>query len=300
MGAVIPREDAAILETVIQGSDQSLMGIRILVEIAEGLSEAVCAEPAIRSLKSRFGMSSSITVCSSHGDLYRNHPAVERFGCVDSNLNRSEFDQIFQLSGRQAAYIRNRNLVEYYAGQLGVNLMDRRPWICLDSFDVAEIQRFRLETIGRPRIAIAIGDDGSELNGKIVGAWTALHRQLIEKLTATVIQIGPETWPGLDGGVNLVGRLTCREAAAVLMDCELLISGDNGFLDLAAGVQLPVIAILNPDRVAYRIDGNWGTALDGMNRDSGSWMEGKIDRVIRTATLYCRRDHQLSRGIEPA
>jgi hypothetical protein len=299
MGPVVPLEDAAILETVIQGAEQPRTGIRILVEIAEGLSEAVCAEPAIRSLKSRFGMSSQITVCSTQGDLYRNHPAVERFGCVDSNLNRNEFDQSFRLNGRQEAYAQNRNLVEHYAGQLGVNLMDRRPWICLDSFDTAEIQRFRLDAIGRPRIAMAIGDDGSELNGKIE-AWTEMHRQLIANLRATVIQIGPETWPTLEGGVNLVGRLTCREAAAVLMDCELLICGDNGYLDLAAGVQTPVIAILNSDRLPYRMDGSWGTALEAINRDSGSWMEGQRNRVIQTAAMYCRREHQMSRGIEPA
>ncbi len=269
------------------------------MEIAEGLSEAVCAEPAIRSLKSRFGMSSHITVCSTQGDLFRNHPAVERFGCVDSNLNQNEFDQSFRLNGRQEAYARNRNLVEYYASQLGVNLMDRRPWICLDSFDAAAIQRFRLDAIGRPRIAMAIGDDGSEVDGTIED-WKEMHRLLIANLGATVIQIGPETWPVLEGGVNLVGRLTCREAAAILMDCQLLICGDNGYLDLAAGVQTPVIAILDPGRLPYRMNGSWGTAIEAMNRNSGSWMNGQSNRVIQTAALYCRREHQMSRGIEPA
>jgi hypothetical protein len=299
MGPIVPQEDAAVLETVIQGTEQPKTGIRILVEIAEGLSEAVCAEPAIRSLKSRFGMSSQITVCSTQGDLYRNHPAVERFGCVDSNLNRNEFDQSFRLNGRQEAYAQSRNLVEYYAGQLSVNLIDRRPWICLDSFDTAEIQRFRLEEVGRPRIAMAVGDDGSKGNERIED-WKQLHRQLITSLGATVIQIGPETWPTLEGGVNLVGRLTSREAAAVLMDCELLICGDNGYLDLAAGVQTPVIAILSSGRFPYRMEGQWGTAIEAMNDDFRPWMDGTLNRVIQTATLYCRRDHQLSRGAEPA
>lgn len=299
MGPVIPQEDAAILETVIQGSEQSGTGIRILVEIADGLSEAVCAEPAIRSLKSRFGMSSQITVCSSQGDLYRNHPAVERFGCVDSSINRNEFDQSFRLSGRQEAYARKRNLVEHYAGQLNVNLMDRRPWICLDSFDTTEIQRFRLEGIGRPRVAIAIGEDESEVNGKIE-EWNHLQQRLIANLGATVIQIGPETWPTFESGVNLIGRLTCREAAAVLMDCELLICGDNGYLDLAAGVQTPVIALLDRDRLPYRMNESWGTALEAMNRDSESWIEGQRNRVIQTAALYCRRGRPMGRGIEPA
>jgi hypothetical protein len=177
--------------------------------------------------------------------------------------------------------------------------MDRRPWICLDSFDAAEIQRFRLDAIGRPRIAVAIGDDGSEVNGKI-DDWKEVHRRLIDNLGATVIQIGPETWPTLEGGVNLVGRLTCREAAAVLMDCELLICGDNGYLDLAAGVQTPTIAILNPIRLPYRMDGSWGTALETMSRDSGSWTDGQRNRVIQTAALYCRRDRRMGCGIEPA
>jgi hypothetical protein len=57
----------------------------------------------------------------SHGDLFRNHPAVERFGCVDSNLNHNEFDQCFVMGGRGRAQI---NLVEHYA--TSYDLIDRR------------------------------------------------------------------------------------------------------------------------------------------------------------------------------
>ncbi|NLH15240.1 MAG: glycosyltransferase family 9 protein [Phycisphaerae bacterium] len=267
--------------------------------IADGLSEAVCAEPAIRSLKSRFGMRSRITVCSDQGDLFRNHPAVERYGCADPRIDPSEFDQTFRLKGQQEAYDQDRNLVEYYAEQLGVQLVDRRPWICLDSFDTAEIRRFRLEETRRPRVAVAVGEDESEIGWK----WKIrkeIHRRIMTELGATAIQIGPESWPILDGGVNLVGRLTCRETAAVLMDCDVLICGDNGYLDLAAGVQTPVIAILDPGRLPYRMDAAWGTAFEAIDGDTESRTDRCIHRVIQTATLYCRRNRQLSRGIEPA
>jgi hypothetical protein len=59
-----------------------------------------------------------------------------------------------------------------------------------------------------------------------------------------------------------------------------------------------VIAILDPKRLPYRMDGKWGTALGGMN--CGSGLDGQQNRVIQTAALYCRRDRQMNRRNEPA
>ncbi len=244
-------------------------------------------------------MRSRITVCCEHAELYRNHPAVERYGCPDPGLGPDEFGQIFRLKGRQEADLRNRHLVDYYAEALGVQLIDRRPWFCLDSFDAAEIRRFRLEEIGRPRVAVAIGEDAFH-DGIERTIWTELLKRLVFAQDAKILQIGPESRPVLEGGVNLLGRLTCRQAAAILMDCEVLICGDNGYLDLAAGVQTPVIALLDRDRIAFRMDAAWGTAFETIREDAEDQMDGYMNRVIRTAALYCRRDRQLSRGIEPA
>lgn len=47
-------------------------------------------------------------------------------------------------------------------------------------------------------------------------------------------------------GINLAGKTTLPETAAVLKGAELLVSGDSGVLHLAAGVDCPSVALFGP------------------------------------------------------
>jgi len=51
-------------------------------------------------------------------------------------------------------------------------------------------------------------------------------------------------------GLNLAGRTTLAETAAVLARSSLVISGDSGVLHLAAGLNIPTVSIFGPSSVA--------------------------------------------------
>jgi hypothetical protein len=274
-----------LLASVVDGLKDGGSAVRILVEIADGLSEAVCAEPAIRSLKTRFGMRSEITVCSMHGDLYRNHPAVVRFGNIDPHLDQSKYGHCFRLDGRSLVDSQGENLMDHYAGQLGVVLMERRPWVCLDSFDIQRIQRFRLAELALPRIALAIGAEDT-CGGWNRDGWIEFCRRFTATAGGGIVQIGESNWTCFDEGINLLGRLTGREAAAVLADCDLLICGDNGYLDVAAAVQTPVIALLKSQQIIHRMEASWGTGIS-LEPVSDAITNRSMDRFLQTVMTYC-------------
>jgi ADP-heptose:LPS heptosyltransferase len=277
--------DEAILASVTDGVEDEDESIRILIEIPDGLTEALCAEPAIRSLKTRFDMRSKVTVCSIHGDLYRNHPAVDCFGCIDPTLETSEYAQIFRLDGRKAADQKAHNLIDHYADQLGVDVMERRPWICLDSFDTTRIQRFRMNELPCPRIALALGEENS--GNRNWDGYEILCRRIVEEVTGSIVQIGESHWIAQQVGINLLGRLTAREAGAVLMDCDLLICTDNGYLDLAAAVHTPVVALLDSQTASYRMDSTWGTFISHESEDPIP-TKSIQDRIIQNARNTCK------------
>jgi len=204
----------------------------------------VCAEPAIRAYKAAHFGQVEVTVCSRCCDLFRNHPAV---GQMTSEMRFEEiegFDARYCLGVLEACHAEGKHPVDAYAEQLGVTLCDRMPWLCLDSFDMVRTQRFSLESLGHPRIAIAPGSDRMDKRWD-AASWSRLCQLLEDKLGASILQIEPVESAFLGHGLNLVGRLGPREAAAVLSGCDLLIAEENGCLDLAAAVQTPLVAILN-------------------------------------------------------
>lgn len=50
------------------------------------------------------------------------------------------------------------------------------------------------------------------------------------------------------GGLNLAGRTTLAETAAVLEQSQLLISGDSGVLHIAVGLDVPTVSLFGPGR----------------------------------------------------
>ena len=51
------------------------------------------------------------------------------------------------------------------------------------------------------------------------------------------------------GGVNLAGKTSLLETAAVIDRCLLLVSGDSGVLHIAVGLNVPTVSLFGPGRV---------------------------------------------------
>jgi heptosyltransferase II len=60
------------------------------------------------------------------------------------------------------------------------------------------------------------------------------------------------------GGLNLAGRTTLAETAAVIAQSALLLSGDSGVLHLAVGLGVPTVSLFGPG-----IEAKWGPKGEG-------------------------------------
>jgi ADP-heptose:LPS heptosyltransferase len=85
--------------------------------------------------------------------------------------------------------------------------------------------------------------------------WIDLCRRISERLRATIIQVGSDSCEFLGFGMNLIGKTTPRELAAVLSRCGLSISVDNGVAHLAAAVGTPVVGLFGPIYPELRLHG---------------------------------------------
>ena len=143
-------------------------------------------------------------------------------------------------------------------------------------------------TAGLPVLAVSVG---TKVQSKDWGAenWRALLRQIAVEFQgfslamcgageeSAASEAAAEGWRGVGGGpvVNLCGRLTPRESAAVFAEAQIFIGHDSGPMHLAAAVQTPCVAIFaarnkprvwfpygSQHRVLYHKVDCWGCGLE--------------------------------------
>jgi heptosyltransferase-2 len=81
--------------------------------------------------------------------------------------------------------------------------------------------------------------------------FVAVATQLRDLYGTVPVFLGAAGEPGFSEGVNLIGRTTLRQAAAVLEHCGLFVGNDSGPKHIAAAVGVPVVEIS-----AFRVGGD--------------------------------------------
>ena len=127
------------------------------------------------------------------------------------------------------------------AHQLGVKLDQQKPQFELDSFDFVRTQRFGICRLPRPRVALAMTSTDS-------AGWSAVHREelcqtLCSTMQAALVVVGKSEGPAIPSAKDLRGKLLAREIAAVLKQCDLMISEDEEMVSLASAVGIPAVYI---------------------------------------------------------
>lgn len=197
-------------------------------------------EPSIRALGRKEADHAQITVCHEHADLFVGHPAVHGLVYGDVEDLKESFDKVVYLrdepgKGDPMDWIFDA------AHQLGVTLEQRVPQITLTSFDFVRTQRFGISKMPRPRVAL------STASGEHAG-WQPECRQeicriLYEKMHAGMIYVGAACGEIETCAKDLREKLMAREIAAVLKQCDLLISDSEEIVSLAAAVKVPTVYI---------------------------------------------------------
>jgi hypothetical protein len=209
------------------------------------MAEAVCAEPVIRSLAEQSNGHCFLTVCQKHADLYAGHPAVK---CViyeeDQETSGHGFGTIVRLPAAESLTFRQR--VRAYAEQLNITPGQECPKITLAGYDLIRAQRFGACTLKKPRIAVAVN---SVLLPEQQIEWQRFCESLKDHSDCSVLLLG-ETKTELPASKNLSGRLTARETAAVLSQCDILVTTEENYAALALGVGIDAIVICSETAAA--------------------------------------------------
>lgn len=178
-----------------------------------------------------------------------------------------------------------RNLAELGDGRLD----DEASWdLRLGAAEMAKAREVLLAAAGMPVIAVSVG---TKVQSKDWGAknWRALLEGIAWEFAGHALALcgageefgaseaAAEGWRCASGGpvVNLCGRLTPRESAAVLAQAQVFLGHDSGPMHLAAAVQTPCVAIFaarnkprvwfpygKRHRVVYHAVECWGCGLE--------------------------------------
>ncbi len=234
------------------GADAAGCIRKVVIELDGSIAGAVCAEPAISSLKIKAGKDVKIFVCANGAELLLNHPSITAVIAMPET-DEEEGQLYLRLKGPEAANAMLMHLVDWYAMQMGVNLENRCPKIYLESVDFLKIQKFYSGNDTKTRIAIA---PGSNIAIKLWGhdKWKSLCKRIEKTFDADIIQLGCNEDVFIGFGKDLTGRLLVRQAAALIKTCDLLVGVDNGFAQIAGAVNTPCIALFGPIEPASRID----------------------------------------------
>lgn len=179
----------------------------VLVRIAGGITEALCAEPAINAFGRQWQEHMRISVCTPAADLYVGHPQVSGI------MYRQEdavggFDRTIDLREGAAGLVQ---LVQDYAGQLGITDALARPQVYVTSMDRLRTRRFGLAALELPVIVIVLPEETINLS-----KWDVMAADIEERLGGSAVFVSTRKYPALQHGKNLTGRLMPREIAAVL------------------------------------------------------------------------------------
>jgi ADP-heptose:LPS heptosyltransferase len=131
------------------------------------------------------------------------------------------------------------SLIDHMCSYAGVTPSDRRPRLHLQRADLAVLQQLDLGR--RPRIAIC-ADHLDPLRHWPVDRWRHVARVLGEQ-GATVIGLG--TKDRLDTGIDLVGKLSLRQTAAVLTGCDLFLGNNSGLFHYAQAAGVPSVVLFS-------------------------------------------------------
>jgi hypothetical protein len=135
--------------------------------------------------------------------------------------------------------------MKLYAQQVNVSLDQERPKITLAGYDLIRAQRFGACSLKKPRIGVALN---AMLAAEEQIQWQRFCESLVEHSECSVMVLG-ETKIEMPASKNLSGKLTARESAAVLSQCDILVTTEDNYAALALGVGVDAI-IIGPDKTA--------------------------------------------------
>ena len=97
-------------------------------------------------------------------------------------------------------------------------------------------------TAGRKYVSFGTGA-GHSARCWPIDRFAAIDSWMRDRYGLVPVLLGAAGDPGFDGSLNLIGRTTLRQAAAVIERCSLFVGNDSGLKHIAAAVGVPVVEV---------------------------------------------------------
>lgn len=205
-----------------------------------GLGDLLCSDPMIRGLQERYGEGTRVWLRGHAGNVAHN-PHVAGVAGPDQRFDHVVEVKFFthldaEAYGRLEAM---PSLIDHMCSYADVAPRDRKPKLWLTPTDRRAAHRLPDRT--KPRIAIC-ADHLDALRHWPTEQWFALA-WVLQEAGAEIVNIGARH--RLELGIDLVGKLSMRETAAVLATCDLFVGNNSGPFHYAQAAGVPCVTLFS-------------------------------------------------------
>jgi ADP-heptose:LPS heptosyltransferase len=235
-----------------------------------GLGDLLCSDPMIRGLHEEIGPGARVFLRGKVGNVIHN-PLVAGMAPDDLRPDRVVEVKLFTHMSVEA-YARLEampSLIDHMCSYAGIRPRDRRPRLHLTPDDLAVPRRLALPP--RPRIAIC-ADFLDPRRHWPLDRWRTVAA-LLQEAGAGIVGIGAKDTLGV--GAELQGRLSMRETAAVLTQCDLFVGNNSGPFHYAQAAGVPCVVLfslatpsrfVHPGAVVHAVEADGLPCLHCMTR----------------------------------
>jgi len=235
--------------------------LRIAVRRGGGLGDVLLTTPVVRELKNKYPDSELTFVTDPNGYLVlKGLPYIDRFHIMQGlgNIHSKPlggFDRQYSLVYENQT---NCHIIDAYANVAQVTLKNKKPDIVLLKSHHDSVSRW-MKNNGIPdnafMVAVNMGPTWP------CRSWHPLKFKMVaehfkRKYNAVILELSGKKGYGAGFGIDLTGKTSMRQTAALLKRCKLLICVDSFMLHLAGATDTPVVGIFGCTDPKYRLPFN--------------------------------------------
>jgi ADP-heptose:LPS heptosyltransferase len=254
-----------------------------------GRGDMLLATPIFKALKERFPGSHITVYTAPHlAVIIKGNPYIDVITCKVPSWFK--FDKIVHLD-----YIKlpsDLHIIDAFAINARIPVVDKKPFIYIGEEHHREAQRF-FDTFNLTKddltIAVNMGPTWPErmwIKERYLEAADYFKRHY----NAKFIELGQFEGMGMGLGIDLTGKTSIRQTAAILKKCKLLLCVDSFVLHLASAVDTPTIGLFgctNPkQRLAFN-DISIAPDTPSQCRYCYHWDQTRLSNLCIRDRIYC-------------
>lgn len=220
-----------------------------------GRGDMLLATPIFKALKGKYPGSHITVYTAAHLALIlTGNPYIDEITCKAPSWFR--FNKIVHLD-----YIKlpsNLHIIDAFAVNAGVTLKDKKPFIYIGEEHHREAERFfNFYNLTDDDLTVAVhaGPTWPERMW-FRERYIKVADYFKEHYKATFIELGQFKGNGMGLGIDLTGKTSIRQTAAILSRCKLLLCVDSFVMHLAGAVDTPVVGLFGCTNPKQRLPFN--------------------------------------------